>query len=100
MASDPDEEYADTDDLLYMARIGEVEELKSALEALAQRQGGTPAEVLVAAKSEEQKTPLHMAAGNGHLSKTFPIHMTSRHLLECCIMFVLCLWRLLIPISP
>lgn len=56
------------DDLIYFARAGENDDLKETVAALAAREGVTPAEILVAAKDEGNKsTTLHMATGNGHL---------------------------------
>lgn len=60
------------DDLIYFARTGENEDLKETVAALAQREGVTAAEILVAAKDEGNKsTTLHMATGNGHLGTLF-----------------------------
>lgn len=60
------------DDLIYLARTGENDELVQELTALAEREKVTAAEILVAAKDAGNKsTTLHMAAGNGHLGKTF-----------------------------
>lgn len=56
------------DDLIYFARTGENDDLKETVAALAEREGVTPAEILIAAKDEGNKsTTLHMATGNGHL---------------------------------
>ncbi|KFA60976.1 hypothetical protein S40285_02744 [Stachybotrys chlorohalonatus IBT 40285] len=55
------------DDLIYFARAGEDEDLTSTIQALAEREGVSPAEVLIAAKDEGKSTCLHMATGNGHL---------------------------------
>lgn len=56
------------DDLIYFARAGENDDLKEAVAGLAEREGVTPAEILIAAKDEGNKsTTLHMATGNGHL---------------------------------
>ncbi|KAF4120741.1 uncharacterized protein GMORB2_2745 [Geosmithia morbida] len=56
------------DDLIYLSRTGENDELVQELTALAEREKVTVAEILVAAKDQGNKsTTLHMAAGNGHL---------------------------------
>jgi hypothetical protein len=61
------------DDLIYFARAGENDDLKETVAALAAREGVTPAEILVAAKDEGNKsTTLHMATGNGHLGMFDP----------------------------
>ncbi|RFU79277.1 ankyrin repeat-containing yar1 [Trichoderma arundinaceum] len=55
------------DDLVYFARVGEDGDLSETLTALSEREKVSPAEILLAAKDEGKSTPLHMAAGNGHL---------------------------------
>ncbi|KAL2106906.1 hypothetical protein VUR80DRAFT_5963 [Thermomyces stellatus] len=55
------------DDLLYLARTGENDELSGDIARLAARESVTPAEILTAAKDESKATCLHMATGNGHL---------------------------------
>lgn len=55
------------DDLLYLARTGENDELSSDISRLSARESITPAELLTAAKDESKATCLHMATGNGHL---------------------------------
>lgn len=55
------------DDLIYLARVGENDELKESLAALAEREKVSHAEILIAAKDEGKSTALHMATGNGHL---------------------------------
>ncbi|KAH6611535.1 hypothetical protein Trco_001555 [Trichoderma cornu-damae] len=55
------------DDLVYFARVGEDGELSETLTALSEREKVSPAEILLAARDEGKSTPLHMAAGNGHL---------------------------------
>ncbi|ROV92492.1 hypothetical protein VSDG_06717 [Cytospora chrysosperma] len=52
------------DDLIYFARAGEVGDLNETLEALASREGVSPAEIIMAAKDEGKSTCLHMATGN------------------------------------
>ncbi|KAK9440082.1 ankyrin repeat containing protein YAR1 [Metarhizium brunneum] len=64
------------DDLIYLARVGENDELKESLAALAEREKVSHAEILIAAKDEGKSTALHMATGNGHLE-------TVRELLRC-----------------
>ncbi|KAK5993754.1 Ankyrin repeat-containing protein P16F5.05c [Cladobotryum mycophilum] len=55
------------DDLIYFARAGEDADLTETLNALAEREKVSPAEILLAAKDEGKSTTLHMATGNGHL---------------------------------
>ncbi|ROW01845.1 hypothetical protein VMCG_05503 [Cytospora schulzeri] len=55
------------DDLIYFARAGEVGDLNETLEALASREGVSPAEIIMAAKDEGKSTCVHWAAGQGHL---------------------------------
>lgn len=55
------------DDLIYFARVGEMDDLKETLVALAEREKVSEAEILIAAKDEGKSTALHMATGNGHL---------------------------------
>lgn len=55
------------DDLLYLARTGENDELEGDLKTLAEREGVSAGEVLSAARDESKATCLHMASGNGHL---------------------------------
>lgn len=58
----------DIDDLIYLSRAGEGDELSETVTFLAEREKVTPAEILIAAKDESNTvTTLHMAAGNGHL---------------------------------
>ena len=57
------------DDLVYLARAGEKDELMTLLSSLAEREKTSTAEILVAAKDEGKSTCLHMASGNGHLGK-------------------------------
>lgn len=59
------------DDLLYLARTGENEELEGDLKTLAEREGVSVGEVLSAARDESKATCLHMASGNGHLGIHF-----------------------------
>lgn len=60
------------DDLLYLARTGENDELSGDIARLAARESVTPAEILTAAKDESKATCLHMATGNGHLGNLYP----------------------------
>lgn len=55
------------DDLIYLSRAGEKDELLSLLESLSARDKASTAEILTAAKDESKSTCLHMATGNGHL---------------------------------
>ncbi|KAJ9160696.1 Ankyrin [Coniochaeta hoffmannii] len=57
----------EVDDLLYLARAGEKDELAEFLSSLSTRENVSTAEILTAAKDEGKNTCLHMAAGNGHL---------------------------------
>ena len=68
------------DDLLYLARTGENDELSEDITKLAGREGVSAAEILTAAKDESKATCLHMATGNGHLG----IHPPSIHPSPCC----------------
>lgn len=61
------------DDLLYLARTGEDDELSGDISRLSAREGVTPAEVLAAARDESKATCLHMATGNGHLGTPPPL---------------------------
>ena len=60
------------DDLLYLARTGENDELSEDITKLAAREGVSAAEILTAAKDESKATCLHMATGNGHLGMPPP----------------------------
>ncbi|KAM0434021.1 hypothetical protein ACHAPT_003965 [Fusarium lateritium] len=55
------------DDLIYFARAGEQQDLTETINSLAEREKASPAEIVAAAQDEAKATPLHMAAGNGHL---------------------------------
>ncbi|KAH7264336.1 ankyrin repeat-containing protein [Fusarium solani] len=55
------------DDLIYFARAGEQQDLTETIKSLAEREKADPAEIVAAAQDEAKATPLHMAAGNGHL---------------------------------
>ena len=59
------------DDLLYFARTGEKEEFTQTVTSLSFREEVDAAAILGAAKDEAKSTPLHMAAGNGHLGTLF-----------------------------
>jgi hypothetical protein len=69
------------DDLIYLSRAGEKDELTSFISSLAERESVSPAEILTAAKDEGKNTCLHMAAGNGHLgmSPSYLMHDHPRH---------------------
>lgn len=58
------------DDLVYLARTGDDAELTGMLQGLVTRENATPAEILAAAKDDGKATCLHMAAANGHASKS------------------------------
>ena len=58
------------DDLIYLARAGEDAELTQLLKELAEREKVSIADVLEAARDEGKATCLHMAAANGHSSKS------------------------------
>jgi predicted transcriptional regulator len=55
------------DDLIYLSRAGEKDELVETLSSLSIRENVSTAEILLAARDEGKSTCLHMAAGNGHL---------------------------------
>lgn len=55
------------DDLIYFARIGDIDDLTALLNETSSRTGFPVPEILLKAKDEEGQTPLHMAVGNGHL---------------------------------
>ncbi|KAK1766323.1 ankyrin [Phialemonium atrogriseum] len=57
----------EVDDLIYLARAGEKDELQTFVSALAEREKVSAAEIIVAAKDGGKSTCLHMATGNGHL---------------------------------
>lgn len=59
----------EVDDLLYLARVGDNDELSSLLRSIAEREKVSPAEILSSAKDEGQSTCLHMATGNGHVGE-------------------------------
>lgn len=58
------------DDLIYLARTGDDAELTEMLQELINRESVTHAEILEAARDESKATCLHMAAANGHASKS------------------------------
>jgi len=64
----------EVDDLLYLARAGEKDELAEFLSSLSTRENVSTAEILTAAKDEGKNTCLHMAAGNGHLGISPLLH--------------------------
>jgi len=53
------------EELIESARYGELEEIQAVVEA----QGLEKAKVLLSHQGDYGKTPLHMAAANGHLGK-------------------------------
>jgi hypothetical protein len=57
----------EVDDLLYLARIGDNDELSTLVAQLAEREKCPAFEILAAARDEGKSTCLHMACGNGHL---------------------------------
>lgn len=65
------------DDLIYLGRAGEDEELISTVTALAEREKVASAIILMAAKDEGKSTALHMATGNGHLGKSGSLYTCS-----------------------
>ena len=65
------------DDLIYLARVGEKDELAELLSSLSTRENVSTAEILTAAKDEGKNTCLHMAAGNGHLGIPPVAHVPS-----------------------
>jgi hypothetical protein len=59
-----------TDDLLYFARAGEIEDFSQTLAELRAATSACGPDILVAARDEFSKNNvLHMTAGNGHLGK-------------------------------
>lgn len=59
----------EVDDLLFPSRYGDVEDLSSALDALAEKYGAEEQarqRILLAAKNEGGNTPWHYSAANGH----------------------------------
>ncbi|KAK2595063.1 ankyrin repeat-containing protein [Conoideocrella luteorostrata] len=64
------------DDLIYLARVGENDDLNETLTEWSKRENVSRAEILIAARNEGKSTTLHMATGNGHLE-------TVRKLLQC-----------------
>ena len=65
----------DIEELLLIARYGELDELKSFIEKF----GTKP---VIDARDEDGNTVLHMACGNGHLGATDPTQRT-RVLFQC-----------------
>lgn len=63
------------DDLIYLARAGEDADLTEMLQELVAREDSTtPMDILTAAREDQSKaTCLHMAAANGHASKSYSI---------------------------
>lgn len=59
----------EVDDVLYLSRVGDNGDLSDFLNALAEREKVSLADILITAKNEAKSTGLHMAAGNGHLGK-------------------------------
>ena len=66
------------DDLLYLARAGENDELAADVERLAARESVSAAEILGAARDESRATCLHMATGNGHLGISLSLSHSSQ----------------------
>ena len=57
------------DDLLYLARLGEITDLKTAIDLFAKTLSTTPETILTAAVDKDSGNGLlHMAAANGHSS--------------------------------
>ncbi|KAI9744273.1 MAG: hypothetical protein M1818_002425 [Claussenomyces sp. TS43310] len=57
----------DIDDLLYLARAGESQDLTATIDELCKRHDASPADVLLAGQDPHSGNgPLHMAAANGH----------------------------------
>lgn len=75
MTSLPEDEI---DDLLYFARIGDLQELLSSIEAFAKSANTTPASIVSAAIDKQSGNGiLHMASANGHIGKqVFSIRYT------------------------
>jgi hypothetical protein len=60
----------DIDDLLYLARTGELEDLNACINTISARENSTVSTLLLAAKDASSGNgPLHMAAANGHTGK-------------------------------
>jgi hypothetical protein len=60
----------EVDDLLYFARVGDLQELLSSLEAFAKSTNTTQASIVSAAVDEQSGNGiLHMASANGHIGK-------------------------------
>lgn len=60
----------DIDDLLYLARTGEAQELAEFLAAIASRLQANEEAIILAAKDDfSGNNTLHMAAANGHLGE-------------------------------
>jgi uncharacterized protein len=60
----------DIDDLLYLARTGELEDLNACINAISARENSTISTLLLVARDPNSGNgPLHMAAANGHTSK-------------------------------
>jgi len=59
----------EADDLLYCARTGELEELKTWMENRVQQQGTSLKQLMkeIAAANDSGNTLLHFAAANGHI---------------------------------
>lgn len=62
------------DDLIYLARVNELDEFKAELEKLTAREKCDAAEIVRVAKdSESGNGILHMAAANGHVGMLSPL---------------------------
>lgn len=68
MASNISEDAAD--DLLYFARAGEVAEMKTLLDSLAEAHQCSRTDILVHVKDQGKSSCLHMASANGHNGKS------------------------------
>lgn len=81
------------DDLIYLARVGDKDELSTLLSGIIARQTTdripTPADVLAQAVEESSKnTTLHMASANGHVGELNFLILSTIFLHETKIIFV------------
>lgn len=61
-----------TDDIIFYARIGELEELQTCIKELSQAKSISEIDIIAAyVEQDSQNTPLHMAAANGQLGTNF-----------------------------
>lgn len=70
------------DDLIYLARTGDNAELTGFLQELTAREDTTPAKILTWARGDNLSTCLHMAAANGHASKSIRPRVLALPILE------------------